>query len=304
MTTSGLISDSATALSSRTRIPVNSGLPISSATSLPTFSGSMSIAPTSSTSPVSCLRSTVRTHSSPMGPRPYWTTRMVLLMRIGFLYFLLIICLGFQERVSEIARRVKVFLDGACRDPTDEIQVAARLVVRPRTPRTAEWLLTHNGSSWFVVDVKVSSVISEPLQRASNDPPILSKYRTGQGIRRGLVHQRQHFVIVGIIIHKARNDRTEYLLAHRSTSRIIDSNHGGLDEIPLLIGVGAAVDELDTIVRPGMINIAGDALEGGCVDNGIDEVREVFNGTHPDLGELRLELASNLGPQRPGQVRT
>src|SRR5690606_234752 len=166
------------------------------------------------------------------------------------------------------------------------------------------WLLTHNATGWFVVDVKVSSVISEPLHRVSNDPPILSKYRTGQGIRRGLVHQRQHFVIVGIIIHKARNDRTEYLLAHRSISRIIDSNHGGLDEIPLLIGVGAAVAELDTIVRPGMINIAGDALEGGCVDNGIDEVREVVDGTQPGAGELLLELASTLGPPRFGQVCT
>src|SRR5437868_1165448 len=88
-------------------------------------------------------------------------------------------------RVFVIGGRGEGLLDRARADPTHEVQLRARLVVRPRAPSAPERLLTDDGARRLVVDVEVSRRVAERHHRFANRASLcgehLSHHRHGAG---------------------------------------------------------------------------------------------------------------------------
>lgn len=58
--------------------------------------------------------------------------------------------------IFPICERNKCFFDVLWRSPSEQILRCASFVVCARKSGTAEWLLTNNGTSTLIIDIKIS----------------------------------------------------------------------------------------------------------------------------------------------------
>lgn len=75
-------------------------------------------------------------------------------------------------------------------DPSQDVMRAACLVICSWKTRTSKRLLTHNRSSWFVVDIKVTSCIFQNISCFLDKISVFCKNGPGQSKWRSLVYLR------------------------------------------------------------------------------------------------------------------
>ena len=83
---------------------------------------------------------------------------------------------------------------------------------------------------------------------------------------------------------------------------IFGANQGRIDEIPLRVVVLSTAENLCIIRFPGVVDVGGDAVEGGLVDYRPHKGAEIGNITDLDLLDFRQKPFPELVPNRFGQV--
>ena len=88
-------------------------------------------------------------------------------------------------RIIDIAQRNESFLDGLHGGPSGDVLRTSGLVVGAAHPGAAEWLLSHNASSRFVVDVEIAGRDFELLESVLQELLVLREYCSGESERSG-----------------------------------------------------------------------------------------------------------------------
>jgi hypothetical protein len=206
-------------------------------------------------------------------------------------------------RIAKIGQGYKVFLDGSSRDPSQQVQQGSSLIVGSRHSSTAKRLLTNDSTGRLVVDVKVSSSVSEQLGGQHNRFSVLSKDRTSQSVGRGFVTEMKSFFVLISRIDVDSEDGAKDFLGHELRLGVLRNNDGGFNKVSnAVITLASSNDFVFFGVGFGNLNVALDVVEGVLVDDGRDEGGEVVALAHLHGGEDALEFCLGLRPHRVGEV--
>src|SRR5690606_31550964 len=187
-----------------------------------------------------------------------------------------------HERIPVVGRRDEVLLDRARRDPAQQVERRARLVVGAAGAAAAEGLLADDGARGLVVDVEVAGGVTERGERLADRAAVTGKHGAGQAVRRRLVHEPQD-VGPRLVIDVRGDDGPEDLLAHEAVLRILREHQRRLDEPALLVAVLAAGEDLRVGGLAGVIDVRSDLAERLLVDHRAHEVAEVARIAHADV---------------------
>src|ERR1700674_4660781 len=129
-----------------------------------------------------------------------------------------------HERVAVSLGRVVGLLDRAGAGPADQVQEAARLVVRPRGAAAAERLEADDGAGRLVVDVEVAGGVYEPLARLLDRRPLVGEDRAGERVGAGPIAEVERLLPLPVRVGVDGEDRAEELLLQEPEVGV-----GGLD---------------------------------------------------------------------------
>src|SRR5262245_44792726 len=133
-------------------------------------------------------------------------------------------------RIGVVAWRVEGLLDGARRDPSDQVVPRAGLVVGATGARAAEGLLTDDRPGGLVVDVEVARRVPQLLAGPVHRPPVGRKDRAGQRVRAGRLGQAYHRFELRVGVDVDTQDRPEVLHGEDLVARVGALHHGGAHE--------------------------------------------------------------------------
>ena len=109
-------------------------------------------------------------------------------------------------------------------------------------------------------------------------------------------------LVLVVIIDKDGDDGSEDLLAHGFVLRGLGEDNGGLDEPSLALVAGAAEDDLCVGAFLGVVDVAHAIVEGGLVDDGVDEGAEVADIADLDFLEHVADDTFHLRPEAGGHI--
>src|SRR6266571_2674102 len=203
-----------------------------------------------------------------------------------------------HERIPRIAWRHEVLLHGPRRRPANQIQQAARLVVRTAGPPTTERLLSHDGSRRLVVEVEVAGGVSQRHTGFGERGAILCKDAARERVRRRAIHQTQRLLPLFIRIDVQREHGPENLFAHRPVRRVLDLDQGGMHEIAVGIIALTTKEDLGFGIVLRAIDVALDLVERFPVDHRRQEVAEIGGVTDVHVRQQAEHALAQLGPER------
>lgn len=112
-----------------------------------------------------------------------------------------------------------------------------RLVVSSRASRSSERLLTDDGTSTLVVDVKVAGRVAELLLGEDDGSSVRGKDRTGQSVGRGVVDELASLLEFVVLVDEDRQDGSEDFVDHGDRLGVLGDNDGRVDKVALrLVG--------------------------------------------------------------------
>lgn len=137
----------------------------------------------------------------------------------------------------------------------------AGLVIGSGETGTAERLLMYDRAGALIVDVEISSCLTQTMSSAFDERLVSGEYSTGESERRRLVNQLYRRIQVGVVIDEDGENRTENLFPHEPVTRIACQEYCRLDKIADRLVALAAGEQLDGWIRLASIDVAADAVE-------------------------------------------
>lgn len=159
--------------------------------------------------------------------------------------------------VLHLGSRNELLLNRPNVDESGQQVLAAGLVVGTAGSRASEGLLTHNGAGALAVDVEVASGVAELLLGDSDDLTVSGKHGTGETVLGGGVDQLTSLlegIGSSIVVDISSQDRAEELGGEELVSRVGGSKDGRVNKVALGRVVFAANNQLEVLVRLGLIN--------------------------------------------------
>ena len=209
--------------------------------------------------------------------------------------------------VLDLSQRSKLLLDGSHVDESNQQVLATSLVVGAAGSGATEGLLANNSTSALAVDVEVTSSVSELLLSKSDNLTVASKDGTGKTVLRGAIDELTGLLEgIGstVIVDVGGQDRAEKLSREELVSRVGSSIDGRVNIVALRRVILASNNQLEILVRLGLINGTRELVERSLVNDWSVEVimlNRVTNGQRLDLGgHLLLEFS----PLRLGDVES
>src|SRR6476646_6941155 len=132
-----------------------------------------------------------------------------------------------RDDIQSLLRHVRIFvirrwgeglLDRARAHPAHQVQLRARLVVRSRTARAAERLLSDHGAGWLVVDVEIPRGVPQSHHRFANRPALRREHSARERVWRRGVDDLERLLPPRVVVYVRRDDRAEDLLAQQAIS--------------------------------------------------------------------------------------
>src|SRR5687768_16828609 len=96
---------------------------------------------------------------------------------------------------------MKSFFNRPRAKPAVKVQCRPCLIIGTTCPGATEWLLTHNRTRGFIVDVKVPGTVPEPVYGQFYSKTILCQHSTSECIRRGTINKPEGFFILVFIVN-------------------------------------------------------------------------------------------------------
>lgn len=177
--------------------------------------------------------------------------------------------------VLEVVQLQEVLLDVSDGNESGQDVTGTGLVVGTGHSSTTEPLLGHDGTSGLVIDVEVTSTVSQLLLGQSDGVTVLGKDGTGQTVGGNGVDLVHDGLELAVWVCVSGQDRTEELSGQELVLRVGGLNQGWLDEVTgALVGL-TALDDGQLRVGLGLLNGSGQLVEGLLVD---DRTKEVLEG--------------------------
>src|SRR6185503_8256353 len=200
-----------------------------------------------------------------------------------------------HERILVVERRRERLLDRPGADPPHQVELGARLVVRTRATRAAEWLLTHDGARRLVVHIEVAGGVAQGHHRFAHRAAVVREHGARERVRRRGVNDLQRVFPFVVVVHVRRDDRTEDLLAEEAVAGILSLNQRRLDEVAVLSFRRSSSNDLGILLR--VAEIVADLAERLLVDDGAHEVAEIAHVADADLFDHRNGAIAHFVPQ-------
>lgn len=201
-------------------------------------------------------------------------------------------------RVLIRVHRLETLLHRARAHPAHQVKRRARLVVRARPSRPAEWLLAHHGARALVVHIHVPRRVQQLAQSLPHRRAVAREHGACERVL-ALVAQPQHAVPLRVRVHVHGEHGRKDLLRHEAAARVGHAHHGRVHEVALAVVAAAAREDLAALVGARPVDIALGAVEGALADDGGDEDVEVVGLADLDGGNLVGEALAEAGvPER------
>lgn len=137
---------------------------------------------------------------------------------------------GSEMGILPGGEREEVLLDGTDRDPTEEVERGSRLVVGTRGTTSSKGLLTNDGTSGLVVDVKVTSSVAESTRGSEKGGTVLGKDAASEGVRSGRIAKTESLLVLAGLVDKDGEEGTEELFLQEEAGGVARLKDSGLHE--------------------------------------------------------------------------
>ena len=134
-------------------------------------------------------------------------------------------------RIAIFGGRHKVFLYGTRTDPAQQVQVAARFIIRTRSPGAAERLLTNHGAGRLIVIIEITGCIAQYTAGLHHGITVLAENGTCEPLWRGFLTQLQRSFKVLVLVYINAHHRAKDFLLHGFEMGIGHLDQGGLNEV-------------------------------------------------------------------------
>src|SRR2546423_8273616 len=138
--------------------------------------------------------------------------------------------LRIHEGIPVIGRRHVRLLDDTRAGPADQVQERARLVVRSRCARAAEWLLPDDRAGGLVVDVEVAGGVDKRFRCGADRVAIARENPPREAIGARPVAKLQRLLELAVRVRVHGEDRTEQLFLHEPEVGVARLDHGRPNE--------------------------------------------------------------------------
>lgn len=209
--------------------------------------------------------------------------------------------------IGDLGGGIELFLESTNVDESCEQVGAASFVVGTRGTGTTKGLLADDSAGALTIDVKVAGSIAQLILGEADGLTIGGKDGARETVLGGGVDELACLAKGaggGIIVDVGRQDGTEEFSRQELVGGVGGLEDGWVDVVPLGGIVLATSDELEFLVGLGLVDGAGQLLEGGGVDDGTAKVGMVPGFADADLANLCGELLLEFGPEGLGDVET
>src|SRR5450756_1571011 len=206
-------------------------------------------------------------------------------------------------RITVVGRRDERLLDRAGRDPADQVEDRAGLVVGAARPGAAERLLADHRAGRLVVDVEITGRIAQPFGGLGDRGAIGGQDGAGERVRRRLRGLAEHRLVGRVLVNVDREYRAEVLGGEYLITGVIAFQDGRADEVPVLVVDLSAGQEANGGPGARPLERAAVLVHGPGVDHRAAEQRQVLGpvavGQRTGRGD---EFIADGAPQGSGNV--
>ena len=107
----------------------------------------------------------------------------------------------------------------------------SRLVVGPARSCSSKRLLSYHSAGTFIVEVEVSSRISQLVRGQNQRRAVIREYSSGQTVRRSGIYELARLFKLVVRVHVDCHDGSKDLFGHGNGFWIFGDDDGGFDEV-------------------------------------------------------------------------